>query len=236
MHHTPGIIRAIIFDLDGTLANTEALHFAAFREVLRPLGISLEREDYFARLIGFNDHDCFTTVLEESRYGVDDRLISELIARKAERYQATIAVQDVLYPGAAEFVRECAKRFPLILVTGTLRAEAEMILRRAQIRDCFLDLIAAENVAHGKPAPDGFLAALGRLGFLLRPHPSISPAECLAIEDTVAGIEAARQAGMRVLAVAQTASLNELSTADLIRPSLNVAELDELLRQFAKTA
>jgi beta-phosphoglucomutase-like phosphatase (HAD superfamily) len=73
------------------------------------------------------------------------------------------------------------------------------------------------------------------LGFLLRPRPSISPTECLVIEDTTAGIQAARQAGMRVLAVSQTASSDELAAADLIRPSLNVAELDEILRQLAKT-
>ena len=88
-----------------------------------------------------------------------------------------IAVRDVIYPGAADFVRQCGERFPLMLVTGTLRHEAEAILTGAGLRPLFLDVIAAEDVARGKPAPDGFLAGLGRLGFVLRPRPSINANE-----------------------------------------------------------
>ena len=227
------MIRAIIFDLDGTLSDTEPIHFEAFDQIFRAEGIELSRADYFSRLIGYNDYDCFAAVLNERGREAGPARLRELIERKAVVYQAMIAGRDVFYPGAADFVRECARRFPLILVTGTLRAEAEMILARAKIRELFLDLIAAEDVERGKPEPDGFLAGLGRLGFILRPRPSITGPECLVIEDTVAGIEAAHRAGMRVLAVCQTADVGSLAAADIVRPTLAATDLDEILRILA---
>lgn len=228
------MIRAVIFDLDGTLADTEPLHFAAFAEVLAAEGIKLTREEYFSRLIGYNDHDCFEVVLAENGRPAGENKIRELIGRKAGVYQRMIENRDVLYPGAADFVRRCVERFPLIVVTGTLRAEAEMILGRAKLRELFIDVIAAEDVERGKPEPDGFLLALGRLGFLLRQRPPIEPSECLVVEDTRAGVEAARRAGMRVLALMHSAPEGELSSADVIRPSFADTNLDAVLRLLAK--
>jgi HAD superfamily hydrolase (TIGR01509 family) len=226
-------IRAIAFDLDGTLCDTEPLHFEAFSEVIRPAGIEIPRQEYFSRLIGLNDHDCFATLLREHGQHADEDRIADLIGRKAIVYGAMIANRDVLYPGTETFVRRCAERFPLIVVTGTLHDEAEVILRRARLRSLFVDIIGAEDTARGKPEPDGFLTALGRLGFLLRPHPSIVAAECLVIEDTAAGIEAARRAGMRVLALCQTTTPENLRAADIIRPTIAETDLDDILRSLA---
>ena len=156
-----------------------------------------------------------------------------MIARKTIIYQAMVAERDVLYPGAERFVRDCAHRFPLMIATGTLRAEAEAILRRAKLRELFLDVIAAEDVARGKPDPDGFIAALGRIGYLLRQRDPVLPEECLVVEDTRAGIEAAHRAQMQVLALCHSATATDLAEAEVVRPSIRDLDLDDILRALS---
>src|SRR4029077_14611710 len=160
--------------------------------------------------------------------------LAALIAHKADVYQEMIAGRDVFFPSAADFVHQCASRFPLIMATGTLRVEAELILGRAGVRELFADIIAAEDVEHGKPAPEGFEKAMGRLGLLLRLRPPLQPAECLVIEDTAAGVEAGRRAGMRVLALCHSARPEALKGAEIVRNSLAETDLDEILRVLSR--
>ncbi|HWN58135.1 MAG TPA: HAD family phosphatase, partial [Methylomirabilota bacterium] len=105
----------------------------------------------------------------------------------------------------------------------------EAILRRAKLRDLFLDIIAAEDVERGKPEPDGFIAALGRIGFVLRQRDPVLAEECLVVEDTRAGIEAAHRASMKVLALCHNASADDLASADVVRASILDLDLDDVI-------
>jgi len=228
------MIRAVIFDLDGTLVDTEPIHFAAYAAVLRAEGVELTREEYFGRFIGYNDRDCFAAVLRENGRAADEAAIAGLMDRKSDAFMASIAGRDLLYPDAAEFVRRCAERFPLMVATGALRREAELLLAQSAIRRLFVDIVAAEDAEHGKPEPGCFIAALGRLGFILRTRPPIDSAECLVVEDTAAGVQAAHRAGMKVLALAQTTPARKLSAAEIVRDSFAGTDLDEVLRTLSQ--
>jgi beta-phosphoglucomutase len=227
------MIRAVIFDLDGTLVDTEVLHFKGFREVLSAEGIEIDQRDYFERLIGYTDRECFNVVLREHQRAAAPDLVEDLMARKAARYMELIyGGEDLFYPTAQSFVRQCARRFPIVLATGTLRTEAETILSRAGLRELFSDIVSAEDVEHSKPAPDSFLMALRHLTNRPDLSPPIESRQCLAIEDTPAGVEAARAANMKVLAIAHTTPAPSLAKADLVRPSLAETDLDDILHRL----
>jgi beta-phosphoglucomutase-like phosphatase (HAD superfamily) len=205
--------RALIFDFDGVLADSEPLHLAAFQRALAPEGIVLTREDYYASYLGYDDGDAIAVALRRHRQPDDGARVRALMARKAEHFLALVGAGVPLFPGAAALVREAAAHVPLAIGSGALRREIELILNRAGLRDCFAAIVSAEDVAHGKPAPDTYLRACVALGDRA---PGLLPAECTVVEDSPDGVEAARRAGMRCLAVCHSAPAARLQAADVV--------------------
>lgn len=222
---------AVLFDFNGVLVDDEHLHFEAFNEVLAPEGVRMTPETYAERYLGFDDRGAFAAVLRDHGRAPDEALISALIARKAEVYTRRAATDLRVFPGAAELVRRAAAACPVAVVSGALRAEIELALARMDVRHHVVEIVAAEDVAVCKPDPEGYRAALVRLG---RRFPAVRAAGAVAIEDSLAGLEAACAAGVCAVAVAHTYAPDALrgSGARAVYPTvadITLADLDALL-------
>jgi HAD superfamily hydrolase (TIGR01509 family) len=221
------MLRALIFDFDGVIADTEPIHFAAFRKVLAEMGVVLTETDYYANYLGYDDKGCFAAALAANGRPAPPATIADLVARKAHAYMEHIRRHLVVFPGVRELVRDAAARYRLAIASGALRHEIEFILEHAGIRKEFAHITSAEDVTRGKPDPEGFLHALASLN-RQRPDDPLTAADCLVIEDSIPGIRAARAAGMKVLAVANTHTVQDLREADAVTHSLEQVSLAEL--------
>lgn len=211
-------LEAVIFDFNGVIVDDEPLHLALLRQVLDEAGLPWAEEDYVTKYLGRTDRACFALALRDAGRAAPGNLVDQLVARKAELYQRALGEQAAFFPGILELTGRLAKQFPLAVASGALRNEIEMVLRRGRIRDCFQVIIAAEDVARGKPDPEVFLQALAALN--AERAQVIHPGACLVIEDSVAGVEAARRAGMRCLAVTNSYPAEALRAADWVVSSL----------------
>jgi beta-phosphoglucomutase len=211
-------IRAVVFDFDGVLARTEPLHLAAFRDAFADEGWTLTDEAYYQRYLGFNDAETIAEFSRDHGLSTSPDRARAILARKSDAYRRRFASSNVLDPGAADCVRRLARVFALAIASGSLHAEIEAILAAGQLRAPFAAIIGADDVERSKPAPDPYLAAAERLG--------VPPADCVAIEDSSWGLQSARQAGMRTIALTTTASPDRLASADRIVPNLDAVTVE----------
>lgn len=220
-------LTAVIFDFDGVIADTEPLHFAGFRQTLADIGIILTESDYYANYLGYDDLGCFMAALTAHQRATDPTTLTQLMQRKAHAYLESVTDHLVIFPGVREFVRETAATYPLAIASGALRHEIEVILEQAGLRKEFLHITSAEDVTRGKPDPQPFLHALNALKQQHR-EPAITAGSCLVIEDSIPGIRGANAAGMKVLAVANTHTIQDLHEAHAVAQSLLEIRLSDL--------
>jgi len=224
------MLKAIIFDFNGVIADDEPLHLELFQKVLGEEGLPLSEQDYYAKnYLGMDDRGCFGAVFKAHGRTATEGDIQRLIVRKAEYYKQAIQSRMILFPGAADFVKQAAARYPLAIASGALRHEIVMILEHAGIKPYFKVMVSAEDVRQGKPSPEGFMKALERLNA----HPSrstqpILASECLVIEDSPFGIAAARSAGMKCLAITNSYPAERLGEAHQIVKTLEGLRLEAL--------
>jgi beta-phosphoglucomutase len=220
-------LHAIVFDFDGVIADSERLHLRAYQDVLAPEGIAMSNEDYFARYLGYDDVGVFKALGRDHDVAMDDRRVADLIARKGQRYESLAAAGEMLFPGAADFIRTAAAAVPIAIASGALTHEIEEVLERAGLRSLLPVIVGADQTEHSKPHPDPYHTAFIRLR--ASSGADLDPLRTVAIEDSRWGLVSARAAGLRTVAVTNTYSEAELrADAELVVPGLNALTLAAL--------
>jgi beta-phosphoglucomutase-like phosphatase (HAD superfamily) len=195
------VTEAVLFDFNGVLVDDEAQHCEALQVVLRDERITLSREAYYADYLGLDDRAGFVQAFRRANRTLTTQILDRLVATKSRVYLTLIAKSLRLVAGVAEFVRESARRYRLGIVSGALRREIDIALRKSGLAvvkgdgeqgDRFEVIIAADDVLQCKPDPAAYLAALAAFN---KKRP-IAASACVAIEDSLPGLEAARAAGM----------------------------------------
>jgi HAD superfamily hydrolase (TIGR01509 family) len=206
-------IQAVVFDFDGVLADSEPVHFRVYQELLAPSGVTLTMDAYCARYLGFDDEGAFRQMAADFNLLLGDEEIELLIEEKARRFERLVSGTNVLYPTAVPCVERLAARWPLGIASGALRADIDIMLKGARIADRFRFIVSAGDTDGTKPAPDPYLKAAELHG--------LPPSACVAIEDSHWGLQSARGAGMRTIAVTHTYPRESLADADQVVDSLD---------------
>jgi beta-phosphoglucomutase len=209
------MISAVVFDFDGVLSDSEPLHLRAYQQVLADRGANLSAGEYYGRYLGFDDENVFRVFAADQGWSISEEQIAELIVQKSQALEAMIARGEVLFPGAARCVARMAATFPLGIASGSLVHEIEGILARAELRRHFRFIVGSGDTPRSKPAPDPYALAARLHG--------LAPQACAAVEDSRWGIESAKGAGLRCIAITHTYPASELALADVV-----IGTLDEL--------
>ena len=213
---------ATLFDYNGVLVDDEVVHLQAFRDVLSPRGIDLDESAYWDRYLGFDDVGAFRAIFNDNGRDLSDDEVKRLVEEKRPRYLER--AKNVLkgFDGAPALVRRRAKVGPVGIVSGALRDEIRLGLEVLGVRDVVSTIVSAEDTVSSKPDPEGYLRGVADLSSQVGGEVARL---AVAIEDSIAGVEAAKAAGLVCIAVSHSYSAEKLQQAGA---DLVVASLDEI--------
>jgi beta-phosphoglucomutase len=224
--------KAVLFDLDGVIVDSEPLHCQSYLETAAANDLPLTRQQYFNHLIGFDDRGAVTTLYRLFEKPSDDETIARFIKHKSSI--SLRLIREGRYrplAGVDTFVRALAERFALGICSGALRSEIEGMLDGTGLHGFFTVITAAEDVEIGKPDPSGYMLTAKRLGEMI--GRTLAPDECLIIEDAPTVALRARAVGFAVLGVTTTFRAQDWP-AEI--PTVNSLEPAAVMKRFPQLA
>ncbi len=206
--------KAILFDMDGVIVDTMDLHYEAAQKTLSGAGLAVSKEE-LKKLDSARSSDTFKLLLKSK----SKKDIGLLLEKKYSYLKdKTRGIKPI--PGFPEFFGIVREKFLLGVVSSSTREFVEHVLGQLSIRKDFSVVLGGDDVANGKPEPDGYMKAADLLG--------VKPQDCLVIEDSIFGVMSAKKAGMKVVAVTTTYSKFFLLDSDLVVDSLSELSLEQV--------
>ncbi|MDG2006613.1 MAG: HAD family phosphatase [Thermodesulfobacteriota bacteirum] len=204
--------KLIIFDFDGVIYDSEPLHFKSFNHSLKPLNVEITKEVYYKTYCSYDDEGFFKNFLHDNEIQNDDDFVNKLKKEKHSFFDKNFDSQTSIYPGSVELIKRLSKSYILGIGSGARREEIVRVLKREDLLSSFEEIVSSDETSHPKPNPETYILLLDRVNDTYQ----ISPDECVVIEDTTKGVEAAKNAGMKCFAITNSIEKEFLMNADSI--------------------
>ncbi|MDH5364222.1 MAG: HAD-IA family hydrolase [Dehalococcoidia bacterium] len=213
--------KAILWDMDGVIADSYSFHFAAWQEIFAKRGIKFTKED-FTKLFGTRNDFIIGSIMSRE---LPERDVKIMVQEKEEKFRRKATGNIKPFPGAVRLLNAIKKgNFKLGLVSSTPKENIDLVLSELNLEGMFDSIIFGQEVSESKPSPQIYLLAAREL--------EVTPNDCLVIEDSPLGVEAAKTAGMKCLAIANTHPRQKLQEADKVIDSLEDVDLITLLTRI----
>lgn len=220
--------RAILFDFDGVIVDSEPLHCSAYVELMRELGLNLTEDEYYRELIGFDDRGAMRHVFAMRNKELDDATLHQLIERKSKITSAKIRRGEFdALPHVSDFVEAASPRCAMGICTGALRHEVNGMLDAIKLTKYFGAVVSAEDVEIGKPDPSGYLLTARLLSEKI--GAKLAASDCLVVEDAPTVARRAKDVGFAVLGLTTTHGTNAWPTDIPTAASLEKMQLKSIL-------
>ena len=209
--------KAVIWDMDGVIADTAPYHFKAWQKIFQKRGVNFTQDDFTHYFGQRND-----TIIRNTLGGQISQSEVDAIANEKERTYRKFVKQNIKpLPGAIKLIRSLGEHgFKIALASSAPIENIRLVTQGLGIENCFQAIVTGRDVIEGKPSPQGFLLAAQKLG--------VEPKNCVVIEDAIAGVTASKRAGMHCIAVTNTHPRENLMEADLVVDTLEAVSLNDL--------